>query len=390
MISEVQEIAGGLNIDRSNWEFVKFGDIAIQQKENVDREATDLTQYIAGEHMDTEDLHIRKWGELTEDYLGPAFHRKFEKGDVLYGSRRTYLRKVAVAHFDGITSNTTFVIKANEELIDKRLLPFVMLSEGFAQHSIKNSKGSVNPYVNYKDIASYEFLLPPKGQQEQITELFWRSDETLEKLYKLKSAAISSKRSFFKKKIKGSTFIKLSKIAKVSYGLGQPPERDNSGIPMIRATNIFRGAISLDNMIYIKEDSIPKRKDPFLKEGDLLVVRSGAYTGDVAMITKDWDGAIAGYDLVVRPFRDMVDPLWLTEYLLEDENQAYFKGESVRSAQPHLNSTQVSSAKVPNIELEKQKEISRGLTSYYTAITAINQHISQQKDIIKSLVNQVF
>ncbi len=180
-----------LQLDRSDWQLVKFGDVAIQQKESVDRENTDVTRYVKGEHMGSEDLHLREWGELTDEYLGPAFIRKFEQGDILYGSRRTYLRKVAVAHFDGITSNTTFVIKANETRIDKRLLPYVMLSEGFAEHSIRNSKGSVNPYINWKDIADYEFLLPPKDQQTQLAELLWSLDAVLEQsLFLLKNNEI--------------------------------------------------------------------------------------------------------------------------------------------------------------------------------------------------------
>ncbi len=170
-----------LKLDRSAWRLIKFGDVAIQQKGSVDRDNTDLSKYIKGEHMSSEDLHLREWGELTDEYLGPAFIRKFEEGDILYGSRRTYLRKVAIARFSGITSNTTFVIKANEAKIDKRLLPFLMLSEGFAEHSIRNSKGSVNPYVNWKDLADYEFLLPPKDQQAKLAELLWAMDEVVEK-----------------------------------------------------------------------------------------------------------------------------------------------------------------------------------------------------------------
>lgn len=170
-----------LNLDRSEWQLVKFGDVAIQQKQTVDRESTELTRYVKGEHMYSEDLHLREWGELTDEYLGPAFIRKFEEGDILYGSRRTYLRKVVVAPFGGITSNTTFVIKANEGKLDNRLLPFIMLSEGFAQHSIKNSKGSVNPYVNWKDLSDYELLLPPKAQQEALAQLLWSMDEVIEK-----------------------------------------------------------------------------------------------------------------------------------------------------------------------------------------------------------------
>lgn len=187
-----------LDLDRSDWELVSFGDVAQKQNTSVDRENTELTQYVAGEHMGSEDLHLRDWGEISDNYLGPAFTRKFEKGDILYGSRRTYLRKVAVAHFDGITANTTFVIKPNEELILKKLLPFIMLSEGFAQHSIRNSKGSVNPYVNWKDIADYEFLLPPKHQQTKLAELLWAADKEVETLRASEAALTNLRDSTFK------------------------------------------------------------------------------------------------------------------------------------------------------------------------------------------------
>lgn len=175
--SKIQDLIG---LDKSIWNAVRFGDVAIQQKESIDRENTELERYVAGDHMHTNDLHIRQWGKFDGSYVGPAFHRKFEKGDILYGSRRTYLRKVAVADFDGITANTTFVIKANKELIEPRVLPFIMLSENFAQHSIQNSKGSTNPYINWKDIAGYEFRLPPMEMQKKLAELLWTVDETEE------------------------------------------------------------------------------------------------------------------------------------------------------------------------------------------------------------------
>jgi len=185
-------------IDKSAWSLVKFGDVAIQQKKAVDRDNTELSRYVKGEHMGSEDLHLREWGELTDEYLGPAFIRIFEEGDILYGSRRTYLRKVVIAPFSGITSNTTFVIKANEKKIDKRLLPFIMMSEGFTDHSVKNSKGSVNPYINWKDIANYEFLLPPKDQQAKLAELLWAMDAVVEKEVGVLDLIIKLKHSFRK------------------------------------------------------------------------------------------------------------------------------------------------------------------------------------------------
>lgn len=200
----IEKAVSELRLDKSLWSLTKFGEVAIQQKKSVDRDNTDLTRYVKGEHMGSEDLHLREWGELTDEYLGPAFIRKFEEGDILYGSRRTYLRKVVIAPFEGITSNTTFVIKANEKRIEKRLLPFIMMSEGFTDNSVKNSKGSVNPYINWKDIANYEFLLPPKDQQAQLAELLWAMDEVVERerevlkhldfLFKSKAKFISDNR----------------------------------------------------------------------------------------------------------------------------------------------------------------------------------------------------
>ena len=96
------------HLNKAQWKKVKFGSVVKQIKDKVAAKESGLSRYIAGGHMDTDDLKIRRWGEINEDYLGPAFHMRFKPGHVLYGSRRTYLRKVAIADFEGITANTTF------------------------------------------------------------------------------------------------------------------------------------------------------------------------------------------------------------------------------------------------------------------------------------------
>src|SRR5690606_18023462 len=146
---------------KPGWRRVKFGEVVRQVKEKVDPTTSGLERYIAGEHMDTDDLRIRRWGEIGDGYLGPAFHMHFKPGQVLYGSRRTYLRKVAVADFEGICANTTFVLEAADpNKLLPEFLPFVMQTEAFHEHSKRESKGSVNPYVNFSDLAWYEFALP--------------------------------------------------------------------------------------------------------------------------------------------------------------------------------------------------------------------------------------
>jgi len=162
------------------WRWLRFGDVVRQVKDRVDPETAGLDRYIAGEHMDTDDLRIRRWGDVGDGYLGPAFHMRFRPGQVLYGSRRTYLRKVAVPDFEGICANTTFVVESATEDLLPGFLPFVMTTEAFHEHSIKQSKGSVNPYINFKDLTWYEFALPPIPEQRRIVETMSAASDAVE------------------------------------------------------------------------------------------------------------------------------------------------------------------------------------------------------------------
>ena len=175
---------------KPGWTRVAFGDVVRQVKERVDPTTAGLERYVAGEHMDTDDLRLRRWGTVGDGYLGPAFHARFRPGQVLYGSRRTYLRKVALAEFEGVTANTTFVIETKDpNLLLPALLPFVMQTEAFHEHSIKKSKGSVNPYVNFSDIAAYEFALPPLDEQQRMANVLSHASALSESVESLHAAA---------------------------------------------------------------------------------------------------------------------------------------------------------------------------------------------------------
>ena len=153
---------------------VKFGDIVSDVKINVDRSNNPYAHYVAGDHMDSEDLTIHRYGNFATDDVGPAFTRIFKPGQILYGSRRTYLKKVAVADFNGICANTTFVLESKDESVFiTRLLPFIMLSDAFTRWSIAHSKGSTNPYVLFSDLADYEFDLPSIEEQRVLADKLW-------------------------------------------------------------------------------------------------------------------------------------------------------------------------------------------------------------------------
>lgn len=150
---------------------VTYCEVTEKVMRKIDPLTYGIERIVAGENLESEDFKIRTWQKIGKGYLGPAFHVLFMQGDILYGSRRTYLRKVSLADFDGVCANTTYVIRAKENLLLQDLLKHIMLSERFTQYSIGVSKGSTNPYINWKDLDNFTFQIPDIETQKKIVKV---------------------------------------------------------------------------------------------------------------------------------------------------------------------------------------------------------------------------
>lgn len=183
--------------------------------------------------------------------------------------------------------------------------------------------------------------------------------------------------------------VKLKRYSYIKYGLGEPPELSDNGLPIIRATNIERGHIIKNNLIKAKLEDIPSSKDVILKEGDIIIVRSGAYAGDVAYISKEWEGALAGYDMIISintVNSKFIAYALLSEYVLKA--QLYLS--RMRSAQPHLNTEQVGEVTLvipPNKEQYKIVEYLDKKNSEIDNVIAKKQEsITELESYKKSLI----
>jgi len=137
--------------------------------------------------------------------------------------------------------------------------------------------------------------------------------------------------------------VRLKAIASIRYGLGQPPRESKHGLPLIRATNIDNGRIVQTGLIHVDPCDVPVSRKPFLERSEIIVVRSGAYTADSAIVREPYVGAVAGYDMVVSVVGadpEFIAIALLSKYVRHDQLIV----ASTRSAQPHLNAEELGSA----------------------------------------------
>ncbi|GAA2077530.1 hypothetical protein GCM10009821_16480 [Aeromicrobium halocynthiae] len=160
-----------LDLDKSTWKRVSFGDVVDNVNETVrDADAAGIDRIIAMEHMDPGELKISRWGS-PED--GTTFTRRVKPGQTLFGKRRAYQRKVAYAEFEAICSGDIYTFEADESQMLGEFLPFLVQSNEFFDHALDTSAGSLSPRTNWRDLANFEFDLPPLNEQKRLADLLW-------------------------------------------------------------------------------------------------------------------------------------------------------------------------------------------------------------------------
>lgn len=182
LFSEKQEF--GNHLKTKDFETVKFEKIAINISERVEPKKTELITYVGLDHLDADNLKIERTG-TPDDVIGTKL--KIFKGDIIFGKRRAYLRKVAVSHFDGIASAHSMILRANEKNIEKDFLPIFMQSDTFMSRAVQISEGSLSPTIKNKTLAVQEFILPKKEKQKELIVVFKQFDKTMEQLKEQKA-----------------------------------------------------------------------------------------------------------------------------------------------------------------------------------------------------------
>ena len=201
----------------------RFEQIAINSTEKKKPTEADRMTYLGLEHLDSGCLRVSRFGSEVAPIGEKLVMRK---GDVLFGKRRAYQKKVAIAPFDGIFSAHGMVLRPNEAVIDKDFFPLFISSNYFLDAAIAISVGSLSPTINWRDLKELEFNLPPLEEQKRLAEVLWAAENTLEKYKNLVKSTDELVKSQFIEMFGGGCFptVLLADVYKLQMGKTPPRE----------------------------------------------------------------------------------------------------------------------------------------------------------------------
>lgn len=206
---------------KPGWRRVKFGDVVrLSKARSQDPLADGIERYVGLEHLEPGDLRIRRWGNVAD---GVTFTSVFQPGQVLFGKRRAYQRKVAVADFSGVCSGDIYVLESKDaEVLLPELLPFICQTDAFFDHAVGTSAGSLSPRTNWTSLADFEFSLPPVEVQRRISTLLGAGLGAADELQAALAALPILRRSMEMQllSMEGVPRQKVGRVAKFTSGKG--------------------------------------------------------------------------------------------------------------------------------------------------------------------------
>lgn len=409
-----------LKLDKSTWVKTKLGELAEEISVRVENPSkSQYDRFVGLDCFVSGELKIKKWS-ATSNVNSSA--KAFKAGDVLFARRNAYLKRASLVELDGCCSGDAFVLSENHDKIVPGFLSFIVNSEKLWTYANSNAEGTMSKRVKWRDLANYEFLLPPKAQQAELADLLWAMDNVIEKdLEVLERLEINKNRLSFdtfrlnkitrkfdfqdiecknlfqtNKEIfrvplgwNTSLLKDLVDIANSGFAEGK---RDDNGNPQLRMNNVTRdGRLNLAEIAYIPFKANAQKYT--IKANDVIFCNTNS--DDLVGKTVLADKSIENFYFSNHFTRLVCNDKMLNGYLYLYLKFLFDIGLFQRICVKWIGQAAVQLDSLLNLELlvpsiEEQEIVINRYNDFLLVQEELESKLQSSKALLKALINQVF
>jgi type I restriction enzyme, S subunit len=363
---------------KPSWKVWRFDQMATNVNVRIDKPSeSGLEHYVGLEHLDADSLRIRRWG--TPDDV-EATKLMFKIGDIIFGRRRAYQRKLGVAEFDGICSAHAMVLRSKPEVVLSEFLPFFMQSELFMNRAVEISVGSLSPTINWKTMAVQTFALPPIDEQKQLVELLGAIAALEEELrigeHEVERLQKAVMHDLLDPDLNGWQTKPIGEVFKVTTG--GTPSRDNSAfwngdVPWVKTGEVNYCVIESTEE-RITQEGLKRSAAKLCPPNSVLIALygQGPTRGRVGML--GIEATVNQACAAIYPSVEF-DP-WFVYYYLSGKYLT-LRAMAQGAAQPNLNLAMIKGFGIPTPSLEVQKAAVASIDAVAKAKAELNRRREQ-------------
>jgi hypothetical protein len=376
------------------WKMVKFGEV-VKNANLVERdpEANGVERIVGLEHIDPENLHVRRWNSVAD---GTSFTRKFVPGQTLFGKRRAYQRKVAYAEFEGICSGDILTFEPkNSKVLLPELLPFICQSDAFFDHALNTSAGSLSPRTSWTALKDFEFPLPPLDEQKRIAEILWATDEAVSAYQEALNHIHIAAQIRLEHTLNTLNCSELSLPDVLSgspeSGCSAPPSSDETGHWVLSLAALSANGYVRGNLKPVAKTK--KMIGATLSKGDLLISRSNTVelVGFAGIFNEDRTDVSFPDTMMRLPVNTQKAlPDYLELVLLSNRGRRHMMktASGTSSSMKKINRKTLAEFRFPVPDLDTQKRIVSEFNEQKKHREAIANHVSKTQRMLSLFSNE--
>lgn len=292
--------------------------------------------------------------------------------------------------------NRPFFLGADGTKILKSKLPNANYK--YLYYALKNAKIPNTGYNrHFKWLKQISILYPEYQKQRIVVEILDKLEDSidnyntmlrlLDKLVKARfiemfGDPVSDTKNW------GQTQLK-EHLESIKYGTSTPPIFTDNGYAFIRATNIKNGKIVTNDMKYIPQEEADRLEKCKLSGGEIIIVRSGVNAGDTCVVTDEYIGQYAGYDMILVLSRDL-HPVFFNTLINTEYMDKVVKPLTRRAAQPHLNSEQTQRLPIIQVPFELQNQFADFVQQVDKSREEVKKSLEKTQQLYDSLMQEYF
>ncbi len=367
---------------------MKLKEFARESKETYKGDKTGIP-IVGLEHLVPSEIMFSEYDVDTEN----TFSKKFEAGQILFGRRRAYLKKAALATFDGICSGDITVIEAIAGKVDPDLLPFIIQNDAFFDYAVSRSAGGLSPRVKWADLADYEVELPSLEEQHKVANKLWAAYRLKESYKKLLAASREMVKSQFIEMFKDcSKRVELSTLCDtfIDGDWIESKDQADEGIRLLQTGNIGEGTFKGkdDKSRYISEDTFCKLNCTEVIVGDVLISRLPDPVGRGCIVPEGLGKAITAVDCTIIRLKKTIQPKYFIAFTQTPDYAMQVKTKLSGSTRLRISRTNLGKIKIPLPDLDKQKQFVFIYEQADKSEFELKKSIEAIDAVIKSLINK--
>ncbi|MHB1594783.1 MAG: restriction endonuclease subunit S [Streptosporangiaceae bacterium] len=388
-----------LNLDKAAWKRVAFGDVIENVTDRVDNPSqAGVDRYVGLEHLDPGVMIVQRWdtpGKVEAQKL------RFQSGDVIFGRRRAYQKKVALAEFAGICSAHALVLRVRPDYVHPEFLPVFLSSDYFLDRAIAISVGSLSPTVNWRDLKVQEFDLPPLDEQKRIADLLWAVERHQVELEAQVSATAGALQRFLADAFRtasGPSVAIVDLCTDIVGGIWGSPEGEGEVNVLALGPRIYAPGTTdfVTDGSPVRAVSKRQAESRLVRADDIILERSGGSptqaVGRVVIAGPGLPPCIpTDFQRLLRPNRDLVEPRYLFWRLRHDWTEGLTRDYSKKTTNiTNLSVKDYIAREIRVPSLVDQAVLLSRVSTFQIALLAVSAELSALRSLRSSVLADVF